>query len=296
MNFLFFPFQKQPYRRHVPNLHLIIFSKDRACQLDSLLRSLKDHFHYAFTTLTILYRSSDTHFQMAYDTVRGFCTYPDSRWVQEENFASDLRKTVADLPDDELVMFLVDDDITIRPVNPDRLLTDFTNDYLFLSFRASRDYLGYDQRLPEFLKIDPYLAWNWRYYQRKNNTWNYPFSVDGNIFHIWRIQKILKEVSFKAPNSLESAMHDYRKKRWIKAIPLAMATPCPIIFNNPLNRVQTENETWHKNIDPSHINDMFLSGKRINNAMLYGATSTSTHPDMGLHWEDRPQTATALLI
>jgi hypothetical protein len=264
------------------DLNIVILSKDRACQVLSLLQSLRDHFNAPCTGITVLYRATSPAFAAGYELARGETAADGLRWQQEQSFRGDVAALCSRLDDEALAMFLVDDDIVHREAPLGGVLGAFTKNHLFVSLRASRAY-GCDTP-PEFIVADPYLEWKWNYSKRKPVTWNYPFSIDGNIFHAAHIKKIIREISFAAPNSLEGRMHAYRHRWWVKRIKKALAPLDAVVFNNPLNRVQAEGETWNAGVSPDEINRAFLGGMRIDNPRLYAARPTATHFDAGLHF------------
>jgi hypothetical protein len=183
------------------------------------------------------------------------------------------------------VMFLVDDTIIFRPCVLDQVLDVFTDRHLFISLRASRTYPA--DTPPKFIADEDFLEWKWNYSKRKWVTWNYPFSVDGNIFHTRHMKKVIKKISFEAPNSFVGRMHTYRHAWWIKRIARALALPEAVVFNNPLNRVQAEGETWHKNITVESLNDRYMAGEQIDNSVLYRANPSATHYAVPLSFEKR---------
>jgi hypothetical protein len=263
---------KEPFLK---DLHIIVFSKNRACQLDSLLRSVRDHFRVLHAGITILYRATDPAFTAGYDELikRGIIEGID--WRPESDFAGDVRRIAGSLADESLIMFLVDDTVIFRPCDLDVVLDAFTDRHLFVTLRASKSYQADDP--PDFITDGPYLEWKWNYSRRKWVTWNYPFSADGNIFRVKPMKKVIDKISFEAPNSLEGRMHTYRHAWWIKRIKLALAPIDPVLFNNPLNRVQTEGETWHENTTVEFLNDKYVHGMQIDNSVLYNASPSGTH-------------------
>jgi hypothetical protein len=257
------------------DLNIIIFSKDRACQLDSLLRSLRDHFHAPHAGITILYKATGPAFSEGYNRLMKHVAVDGVQWRTERIFPDDVAAICNRLGAESLLMFLVDDDVVYRPCALDPILDAFTDEHLFISLRASRVYTA--DAAPEFLRTEPYLEWKWNYRKRGCVTWNYPFSCDGNIFHAKHIKKIISKITFEAPNSFEGRMHTCRHAWWVKRIKKALAPMDAFVFNNPLNKVQAEGETWHENVSPESLNDAFLSGMRINNAALYRARPDGTH-------------------
>jgi len=196
-------------------------------------------------------------------------------WRREKVFQDDVRDIVGAQSDDSLVMFLVDDTVVFRPCVLNRVLGAFDDKHLFISLRSSRTYPA--DTPPEFITDGDYLEWKWNYSKRKWMTWNYPFSVDGNIFHAGHMKRIVKKISFEAPNSFEGRMHTYRHAWWIKRIARALALPEQAVFNNPLNRVQAEGKTWHNNVTAEHLNEKYLAGMRIDNGVLYRVVPDATH-------------------
>lgn len=265
------------------DLFIIIFSKDRACQLESLLRSVRDHFRSAYLSITVLYKATSPAFNNGYELAKKTCVCDKVAWRPEQSFQNDVAAICGALAPESLVMFLVDDDVVFRPCMLEGVLDAFTDEYLFVSLRASRAYSS--DMPPEFITSEPYLEWKWNYSKRRWVTWNYPFSIDGNIFHAAHISKIVRKISFEAPNSFEGRMHTCRHHWWVKRIKKGLALLDAVVFNNPLNRVQAESETWHNNVSTESLNEAFLSGMRINNAVLYSARPDATHYSVAVSLE-----------
>lgn len=262
-------------------INIVIFSKDRALQLDSLLRSIKDNFKLPISDFFVLYRSSSREFRKGYEKLIQKEIIPEIRWIEETTFRSNLISICQGLNRDSKVMFLVDDDIFFRPFNDRELLDKFSKRHLFISLRTDRSYEI--DVVPEFISCNSYLEWNWRSTSKdlKRVTWHYPFSVDGNIFHTEDIQRIIISTEFKAPNSLESGMQKYKrsllKSIWLLLRKKALSPLNAVLFNNPLNSVQLEGETWNAGLDVEKMNKEYLSGRRINNEVLYGTKPESVH-------------------
>jgi hypothetical protein len=269
------PEKKDAPWRAGKNLQILVFSKDRACQLDGLLRNVRDHFLVPYSGITVLYLATSAAFTTGYEALMKRDIVSGITWRPEKLFSDDVRDIVAGLGDDSLVMFLVDDTVIFRPCVLDRVLDAFTDRYLFISLRASRTYPA--DLPPEFITDGAYLEWKWNYSKRKWVTWNYPFSVDGNIYHVRHLKKVVNRISFQAPNSFEGRMHTYRHAWWVKRISKALAPKEAVVFNNPLNRVQAEGETWHENVTAESLNEKYLAGLQIDNSVLYEARPNATH-------------------
>jgi len=114
------PASQQPAR----SLEILILSKDRAAQLDSLLRSMRDHFHIPHGAVHLLYKASSEPFERGYDLLKRHGILPDTHWHAEQDFRADILALLGALPRTSLVMILVDDDIVFRDFS-DRGLTYF---------------------------------------------------------------------------------------------------------------------------------------------------------------------------
>jgi hypothetical protein len=264
-------------------LHIIIFSKDRACQLDSLLRSIRDHFAVPIQRIDVLYRSSGDDFSRGYEQTISRKILPNISWTAETSFRQNLTDKVAELDDKDLVMFLVDDDVVFRRFDNAGVFAALSPRHLFISLRASRTYA--DDIPPQFLISDGWLEWKWNYHKDGPVTWNYPFSVDGNVFRAAVIKKVLRRIRFSAPNSFEGEMHRYRHAWWIKRTKLALAPLEAVVVNNPLNKVQTEGDTWHQDVSAESLNRTYLDGYHINNGSLCAQNPTAIHYPMKLEFE-----------
>src|SRR5512137_1685357 len=81
-------------------VHAIVFSKDRALQLELLLDSLADHLRGAPLRTTVLFRASGREFAEGYRFVESRARLSGVRWVAETDFRADLLALVAEIPVD----------------------------------------------------------------------------------------------------------------------------------------------------------------------------------------------------
>jgi hypothetical protein len=256
-------------------VHILIFSKDRACQLDSLLRSLAEHFRVPVAGVTVLYACSGERYREGYREVEAQEIVSGIRWHPEGDFAADFRSIVGEIGDRELLMMLVDDDILYRPFRGGGLLERLSAKHLFITLRADVSHGRYE--LPGFTCADGVREWRWNYRKGAPTPWSYPFSLDGNILRAGTVKRLTRRLDFGAPNTLEGSMHRARHAWWVKRIPLALAPLSGMLYNNPLNRVQREGETWHRDIAAAELNDRYLAGSRIDNGPLYAQAPGDVH-------------------
>ena len=246
----------------------IIFSKDRACQLDLLLNSISKNCPYLFD-LTIIYSASDDSFQRGYDKLKRKDW--DINWVGQESPPSDFREITLSQMDKagDYLCFFVDDNIVYRKFNCDQQtvesIFDCGYDLCCLSLRLGtntliqNEYRGTQSPTPDEVAVfnDEYIIWGCESLPEHTN-FAYPFSVDG---HIYKKQTVLDIVDydFDTPNGFEG-----RGKR--EGMPKFMSCPIEsVVVNSPINLVgSSQNSAGLKyGVPLEELNDMFLSGRAI---------------------------------
>lgn len=222
-------------------INIIIFSKNRACQLELLLRTLT-------LEATVLY-FHDPEYEESYHKV--FKTYSSNTYIKETNFQSQ----ILELLTGKYVMFLCDDDIQINPFNCGNLDEIFSNSQLLtLSTRLCRRY-NYNMIRRVRCRVPDSNLFKWSEY---SGDWAYPMSVSSNIFRVEDIRDILRLITFNSPNTLEKNM-----RRYIPDRPLMMCVDEPIFINNLANRVQTQFNNPNLGISPEYLNEQFMKGLSI---------------------------------
>ncbi|MEW6665503.1 MAG: hypothetical protein AB1512_09815 [Thermodesulfobacteriota bacterium] len=203
-------------------------------------------------------------------------------WVVESSFKNDLLQILRRINRNEFVMFLVDDDVVFRHFADASVLEVFSDAHLFMSTRCSVRYSK--GPLPRFLTSNGYLEWLWNYSPDQDTGWNYPFSLDGNVYARTYLLAFLSSMKFKAPNSLERVMYENRFDASVLSRPKALALREAIVFSNPLNKVQTEWETWHGDVSAKECNDKYLQGFTIDNECLYSSVPHDYHHLVSPTW------------
>lgn len=248
-------------------MRTIIFSKDRACQLDALLRSIKlhDKSHLIdFTNVYVLFSASNNEYNIGYHIVRE--KFPKVNFVPETDFYNNVLQLINHK--DYHTVFFVDDIIAYRDFNID--IEDIHNclnlrDVICVSLRLGRntDY-NYQYNMfcnvPNFIAYSKFLMWN-----RNGGEFhfNYPYSVDGHIFNTEFIKDKITSCKFTFPNNLESELCN----GFSTAPPYLMLCPQnSVIVNYPSNRVQHSyvNKYDDKNgVNSKELNKAYVNGKLI---------------------------------
>lgn len=260
----------------------IIFSFNRALQLDYLLQSAIDRFKIDYK-IVIIYHTKGNH-NKGYEKLKEkYRSYPveflerqptdfsrktrikrklknliatEKPIIHKDNFKTLLEETLAKT-NCEFVMFNTDDGFWYSDVSID--------DGVFNLIRNNPSSVSYRMYVGENLEHFPsYVTrWNtsylWDYYRETKTThWSFPFAVDGTIYNTKGILEILKPVDYHNPVLLEDHVVHYVIKNKLLGIGLSPITSKLVCTK--LNRVSvdTNNPTIH--IHPDYLNEKFLAG------------------------------------
>src|SRR3989344_3226748 len=240
------------------SINTIIFSKNRACQLELLLRSLN-------IPGVVLY-TYDPEFKSGYAKVKKM--YPAVKFVRETNFRKQLIELVRRCS--KYGLFLVDDDIMIRPFDITcREFEEFKRnpEIICLSLRLSPDHRW--RGLPE-LQDNKY---EWQHYSRGSQTFNYrlrgwgaPMTVAAHMFRKEDILPMIEAAKkIKTPNYLEQVLNINIPDR-----PLVQCFAKAKFVNNEINQVQTDFPSHTPGPSARQLNKRFLKGERLSLADIIG--------------------------
>lgn len=193
-----------------PRIDSIIFSKDRALQLNAFIESYLKKVEKR-GTLYVLYTFSPSHAD-SYKDLRECYENEDIVFVHESNFREQLIDIISHSDSSQLA-FYVDDMIFVRDVDYGQLSNlDYKKNVVSLSRGKNLTYstvLNKSLQLPSFTKSNNLLFYNWDEITEFSD-WSYPTGVSGYIYDRREILEIIKSIDFKAPNSLEEKMCRYR--------------------------------------------------------------------------------------
>lgn len=221
----------------------MVFSKDRAMQLQAFLRSYLTQVKNA-GAMYVLYRASNPQCRRDYESLQASLA-DDGRifWIEETDFRQQcltlLEQAAAKA---QTVAMYVDDMLFLYPVDYE-VFSHFSMFTYIPSLCRGGDmtYSAVLDRpidLPDFTPTSQadLLAFPWNQYDYLSD-WTYPMGVSGYMYDGRELLAVCRRISFKNPNSLESAMQAYKEifaKR--QGLCYAKAACCCI----HANRVQTE--------------------------------------------------------
>lgn len=253
-------------------MNIIVFSKDRACQLELFLRSMSEYFReFNSFKINILYTYSNEFFKNGYDKLINKY-YTNINWIKENNFKNDLLSVIN--KNEKYTIFFVDDIIWKNYFSiKDEEFKIFEQDerILTLSLRLHPN-LTYCYTMNIPLTPTKSKIWKWR---GLAGDYGYPMSLDGHFFRTTEIINLLNILEYKNPNQLEAllAINPINK-------PLMLCYDKSIIFNNPINKVQTNNPNRHGNITAEYLNQEFLKGFIIDLEKFRHIDNESCHKEI----------------
>jgi hypothetical protein len=221
------------------NITGLVFSKDRAMQLDGTLRSFFLHCKDADNIdISVLYTTSDWVHKRQYQKLAA--CYPEVNFVEETSFKQQVLECIKPY---EYVLFLVDDILFTRDFSVSEMVghLDTNDDSLGFSLRLGMNttycYMLYRvQKLPAFTSIDEdTLKFRWT---EAEYDFNYPLEVSMSIYRLEDIYPLLENLAFTNPNSMEYVMscsaYNFGSSR-----PHLLCKRNSLAFGYPVNIVQT---------------------------------------------------------
>lgn len=256
-------------------MNIIIFSKDRGCQLELFLRSMEKEFsQFDSEIIKILYTYSNDSFKEGYmKTQQTFSDKKNLLWIKESNFKEDLLKCV-DI-DNRFTVFFTDDNIWINPFS-------LKNDR-FVNFERCDDICCFS------LRLNPYISYSYvnnrpitkrpvfdKYgvfsHIGMGSYYEYTMSVDGHIFRTNDILPLMKKLTYNNPNSFEANL----SKNQIPKTKMCCLEKS-VIVNNPINMVQTVYKNRNEGGNAEEINRKYISGLRLSLDGISGINPKCPH-------------------
>jgi len=269
-------------------LKIIIFSKDRAAQLELLLRSIKYNLKIPYE-IVVQYTTSNDDYEKGYKICKD--SY-EIKLIKESNF----KKTLIGIMDNTNTnfMFLVDDNVFINElteIDYRNLLETYYNNSnsnihtISLRMHNKIDYCYPAKKqmvIPQFIRDNEVLIWDWTKMDQWT-CWGYPMHVDSQIFTDSRLAELTNIIindNYRHPNSLEEALLRHKNKDKNLMISPSKA----IIWNIQNNFVQNKNTNLYDNVVEEN-NNKFIKGKRISLKNIQGIKSNMAHGVVDFIWE-----------
>ena len=268
------------------NMNIVIFSKDRACQLDGLYRSLRKNFKdIDKAEVSVIWTASTPFLESGYNLFAS--RFGKSvKMVKETAFLADLEGVVNS--ENQFTMFLVDDILFKRAwslTDPEVLYLQNSELVLATSLRLWRGIdvcyaTGQPSAIPSFTKKS---VWQWN---GQEGDWGYPMSVDGNIYRTKFIKEVMAAApDYSNPNQFEAALSQVAPQLVTKTPYMVCYVTDSVLVNIPANRVQDEfkNKTigsW----TVEELNNRYLTDWIISSTTVEGQKNNTVHADIKYNW------------
>lgn len=267
------------------NITCFIFSKDRAFQLDALLRSIYQNCPI-FDNFIVLYDASTDDFELGYQKLA------DDHHIgltKQENFEKDTK----DLLDRftclcmDYVCLMTDDSLFFKPApfeaaDVDRVFQKYNPAAISLRLGLNSAQPIGGNRVMKILDYEAddggvFIYWDRTRYPSCYDL-NYPLTLDGNIFQRDTLSRLVNCVSFKEPNDLEIKL----LSQTYKLPSTTVSCRHSICTNLELNMVQTmiKNNLGSYPYSLEELNKMYLDNIELDfNAMDF-SNVTNSHEDI----------------
>lgn len=272
------------------NINIIVYSCNRAAQLDLLLRSLKHYFkEYSEANISVVYAYTNHDYEKAYNIVRN--ENLDVIFLTDVKFGS-LKETTKHVlkKENNLTMFLVDDIVfkDYFSLSDQEIKLVVSNEELMATSLRLWKGINYcyatnsSSPVPNFVKGN---VWNWAF---ASGDWGYPMSIDGNIYRTSFMHEQIMNIDFANPNKLEEqlAAKPDRKKTYMSCYVNSSK-----LFNIPANIVQKTFPNRHGNIiSVEELNNKYLNGYRIQYIDWFKYQNNTVHIELEYKWSKNVNT------
>jgi hypothetical protein len=258
---------------------LIIWSKDRPCQLELLLNSISKNYP-VFDSINVVFTYTNKDFLRGYYIVSDL--YPSVRFYPEQDrFGFEyLTKTLVNHPDNTAVYFSTDDTVVYRQnlggshgINYGECFTL----RLGTNTIVQNCHTGELQpSLGAYVQEGDVILWNPHLCDPISN-YGYCFGLDMCGYNAIHMQNIFKQISFKNPNQLESWLFKFRD-----SITVMKSYETSIAVNIPLNNMSGITECMKGTPSLEELNAEFLKGKRIRLSDVMNTVILGAHQEVNL--------------
>lgn len=249
-------------------INTIIFSKDRALQLDATLRSFyfqcEDFYEQK---IFVICKYSSDEFKKDYDIIREeFNCYNNIVFVDETSFKDDV---INYTKDSDFILWIVDDNIFIKNFNLHKCceILHQNKDSVAVSLRLGKNTVycypvDKFQAVPEFEEKDDLLSYRW---DLAELDFNYCMEVSSSIYRTNDLFDYLKKLEYKNPNTLEEQLN-LNKNQIAGDKKNLICYPESRTFCAPLNKVQADcnnRDSGNRDYSTLELSKMYKEHKRI---------------------------------
>ncbi len=265
-------------------LLVLAFSKDRAFQVDALLRSYRLHCGTDTPPVTVLFRCTTAEHREQYRQVAR--ENPWHRWVEETDFREQL---LALLEAHQKILFLTDDSLFVGSVKLSesvQLLEDpsILGVSLRLGLNCKVCYPAGDkpQALPPAYRGK--AGWLINQWPHGEFDWGYPLEVSSSVYRAEQVVGILGDREFGNPNQLEVALANAAPS-FRDTAPLLACPEQSRCFAIPWNRTTTavvNRASQDAGLSVDALSNRYARGERLDVEGYSGLVPRSVHQEIDL--------------
>lgn len=265
------------------SVSIIVFSKDRVCQLEACLRSLFASMSAEIDdSISVLYQSSNPLFSRQYEALER--DFPNVVFVKEDRFQDDFWKIIKG---SEYSLFAVDDCLFTGNWSLDECCNALDDNPTAVGFslRLGRN-INYcypmqcAQQQPEFSSLsEEVLSFDWT---SAEYDFAYPLELSSSLYRAKDIERCLEGVSFNRPNFLEREMAG-RSQMFRESQPLLLCFRQSVAFSCPINITQEVKTNYHGLNHPRDAEELardYDRGLRIDIGFLKDFVPVSCHQEV----------------
>ena len=267
-----------------PPAGVLVFSKDRACQLDLCLSSLTQHLTDGLPPIVVLYTTSDNRHQRQYGTL--IEQWPGVTFRNDQgNFQAHVQDILADW---EHVCFVTDDTIFTSGFSlSEAVAAIIEHKALGFSLRLGANITkgGPPEneafRMPNATISDGKARWHWSDVGEARG-FGYPLELSSSIYPTATILPIVRNHSIANPNHLEATLH---AARMAYADRLMLCFVDAVAFSAVWNAVQAGNG-WAQGMTATEFADAFDAGRRLDWRAYDRFETDAYHTTPDVRWRE----------
>jgi hypothetical protein len=303
-------------------INCILFSYDRAMQLDAVLQSFFLHcYGVEQIKIDILYKTSSDQYTRQYHTlINEYSLEKNIEFHCQNNFHRDVLNLLNPFRDfpfgivnlfynfvlnfnqraiilfapliahlNNYVLFLVDDNIFVRDfyifdvINTLSTNLDAVGFSLRLGTNTTYCYtLKKAQTLPQFINITDKIL---KFdWTNSDADFGYPLEISSSVYRVKDILPLIFSVPFENPNTLEGHLAQ-KNKKFRNRLPNLLCFNKTITFCNPVNKVQEANENIFGisfNYSSEKLAQLFDDGYRIDTKFYNNFLPNACHQEVDL--------------
>jgi hypothetical protein len=268
--------------KKIKPINIVVFSKDRAMQLELFLRSFNTFVRNADQySIKVLFTWSNEYFGDGYRKLMD-SNFNNVIFLRETSFKTDILSLIH--KEWTHTVFFTDDDVFINHFDfYDKQMDTFEwDDSIFCRSLRLNKSLTYCYPSQTPMKQPPFFGDNTFNWQGQDGDYGYPLSLDGHIFRTKDILQFLVREDYTSPNTLESKM----ARSTLGLPPKMICYDKSMIINNPCNKCQVDWVNVHGKENIELLNERFLNGQVIALDNFVGFENTSCHVEIPLKFKN----------